>query len=252
MCGIAAPALRLANRDANLLMPLPIPTTKKWMLHLGLGAFHRAHQAWYFDCMAKEGDSTWALASGNIRPDMLQLLADLETQGGRYTLETITPAGAFNYHRIDAIGRVLPWSEDLHHIVAQGRKPETCIISFTVTEAGYFLDREGRLDLSHADLRMDLDDHGRRTIYGAVRAILHARRDRADHQRAGEAWRALRCKRRAACAVPAFSPAAGRGKDRIRLQRQGGRPAGNRSHSRCAGCGSGILFERGGMGCAGG
>jgi D-arabinitol 4-dehydrogenase len=147
------------------------------MLHLGLGAFHRAHQAWYFECMAKQGDSSWALASGNIRPDMPQLLADLEAQGGRYTLETITPAGAFNYHRIDAIDRVLPWSEDLHHIVAQGRRPETCIISFTVTEAGYFLDQEGRLDPSHADLRMDLSDGGRRTIYGAMRAILHARRE---------------------------------------------------------------------------
>jgi D-arabinitol 4-dehydrogenase len=176
MCGIADLVVDLANRDANLLMPLPIPTTKKWMLHLGLGAFHRAHQAWYFDCMAKQGDSTWALASGNIRPDMPQLLGDLEAQGGRYTLATITPAGVFNYECIDAIGTVLPWSEDLHHIVAQGRKPETCIISFTVTEAGYFLDQEGRLDLSHADLRMDLDDQGRRSIYGAMRAILHARR----------------------------------------------------------------------------
>jgi D-arabinitol 4-dehydrogenase len=177
MFGNADLAVHLANRHSNVLMPLTIPTTKKWMLHLGLGAFHRAHQAWYFDCMAKKGDSTWALASGNIRPDMSQLLADLEAQGGCYTLETITPAGEFSYHRIDAIGRVLPWSEDLHHMVAQGRKPETRIISFTVTEAGYFLDQKGRLDLSHADLRMDVADHGRRTIYGAMRAILQARRE---------------------------------------------------------------------------
>jgi D-arabinitol 4-dehydrogenase len=177
MCGIADRAVCLANRDSTLLMPLPVPTTKKWMLHLGLGAFHRAHQAWYFDCMARKGNSTWALASGNIRPDMPQLLTDLNGQGGRYTLETITPAGTFNYHRIDAIDKVLPWSEDLHDIVTQGRKPETRIISFTVTEAGYFLDQEGRLDLSHADLRMDLDSKTGRTIYGAMRAILQARRD---------------------------------------------------------------------------
>jgi D-arabinitol 4-dehydrogenase len=158
-------------------MQLTAPASKQWMLHLGLGAFHRAHQAWYLDCLAKQGDSGWALASGNIRPDMPQLLADLQAQDGRYTLETIGPDGRFSYQRIDAIGKVLPWSEDLRDIVALGRKPETRIISFTVTEAGYFLDQAHRLDLGHADLRMDLGDRGRRTIYGAMRAILAARRD---------------------------------------------------------------------------
>jgi D-arabinitol 4-dehydrogenase len=147
----------------------------KLILHLGIGAFHRAHMAWYLDRLGKSGEDGWTLASGNIRPDMPELLADLRRQGGVYTLETVTPGGVFSYQQIHAIASVLPWSPDLQDIVSFGRRPETRIISFTVTEAGYFLDAQRALDLSYADLRSDLESGSRLTIYGAIGAILRAR-----------------------------------------------------------------------------
>ncbi|HEY2187368.1 MAG TPA: mannitol dehydrogenase family protein, partial [Caldimonas sp.] len=51
----------------------------------------------------------------------------------------------------------------------------TRIISFTVTEAGYYLDAKNRLALAHPELRGDLEGAGRVTIYGAIAAILRAR-----------------------------------------------------------------------------
>lgn len=144
-------------------------------LHLGIGAFHRAHQAWYLNRLIAGGDSSWTLAGANIRNDMPQLLADLRHSGGAYTLETVTPAGEFSYERITSIGNVLTWSEGLPEVVALGRQPATRIISFTVTEAGYYLTPHHQLDLSFADLRSDVEKGTRLTIYGAISAILRAR-----------------------------------------------------------------------------
>jgi len=146
-----------------------------WILHLGMGAFHRAHEAWYLNRLMALDDNRWALASGNIRPDLNPLLAALERQGGRYTLETVTPEGQFAYEQIRAIRQVLPWSPDLRALVTMGRDAATRIISFTVTEAGYYLDAHQQLDLSVADLRSDVEDGTMRTIYGTICSILRAR-----------------------------------------------------------------------------
>jgi D-arabinitol 4-dehydrogenase len=150
------------------------------MLHLGLGSFHRAHQAVYLNELIKSGDDSWSLAGGNIRPDMAETIQALIEQGGAYTLETISPAGEHRYQRIGSIRQVIPYSADLAGLIEQGASVQTRIISFTVTEAGYYLDAANRLDLAtFADLRADLDAAraGRpgSTIYGALTAILRAR-----------------------------------------------------------------------------
>lgn len=151
------------------------------MLHLGLGSFHRAHQAVYLHRLQQTGDQSWTLVGGNIRPDMQETIATLQAQAGAYTLETISPSGVHQYERIDSIGQVIGHTPDLADLIALGAKPETKIISFTVTEAGYYLDAENRLDLAtFADLRNDLEaaraGHVGSTIYGALTAILRARK----------------------------------------------------------------------------
>ncbi len=149
------------------------------MLHLGLGSFHRAHQAVYLHELNKTGDRSWSLAGGNTRPDMAETLAALASQGGAYTLETISPAGEHRYERITSIRKIIPYSADLAGLIAEGAAPATKIISFTVTEAGYYLDAKNRLDLAFPDLAADLQaaKAGRPggTIYAALTAILRAR-----------------------------------------------------------------------------
>ncbi|MDP9971015.1 D-arabinitol 4-dehydrogenase [Variovorax paradoxus] len=153
------------------------------MLHLGLGSFHRAHQAVYLQRLIDAGDTRWSLSGANIRPDMADVVAALRAQGGRYTLETVSPAGELRYEQIEAIREVLPWEPSLAAVIARGAAPSTRIVSFTVTEAGYYLDTKGRLDLSFADLAADIERARRGdapgegvTIYGAVCAILRARK----------------------------------------------------------------------------
>lgn len=53
-------------------------------LHIGLGSFHRAHQAWYLHRLIASGDNRWRIAAGNIRNDAEQVVQALAAQGGRY------------------------------------------------------------------------------------------------------------------------------------------------------------------------
>jgi D-arabinitol 4-dehydrogenase len=150
------------------------------ILHLGLGSFHRAHQALYIHELRQRGDTEWSITGGNLRPDMLATMEALQAQGGAYTLETVTPQGERSYTRIESIQRVIPYQDDLAPLIAAGAEAATRIISFTVTEAGYYLDAKNQLDwATFADLRADLESvkAGRvgHTIYGGLVSILRAR-----------------------------------------------------------------------------
>ncbi len=151
------------------------------MLHLGLGSFHRAHQAVYLHQLRALGDTSWQIAAGHLRPDMPQTIAALQAQGGAYTLETVTPQGERSYTWIESIRQVLPYQDDLAPLVAVGAHPDTRIISFTVTEAGYYLDARHQLDwAAFPELGADLDrvrsGQAGHTIYGALVTLLRARR----------------------------------------------------------------------------
>ena len=149
------------------------------MLHLGLGSFHRAHQAVYLQNLIATGNDTWSLAGGNLRPDMADTVAALQRQGGEYTLETVAPSGVRSYERITSIRRLIPYEPSLAELISLGAAADTRIISFTVTEAGYYLDAKNNLDRNFADLASDLEKAQRgkpgQTIYGALTAILRAR-----------------------------------------------------------------------------
>lgn len=126
------------------------------ILHLGLGSFHRAHQAVYLQQLRDAGDTRWSLTSANLRPDMATVESALRSQGGRYTLETVSPADHYRYQQIQSIREVLPFEPSLASAIACGADPDTRIISFTVTEAGCYLAPQGRLDLSSPEVQADL------------------------------------------------------------------------------------------------
>lgn len=144
------------------------------ILHIGIGSFHRAHQAWYLHRLIEAGNTDWSIAASSIRSDMVPLLECLVNQGGAYTLETVTPDGHRDYEVIRSIRAIVPWTADLEALIACGAHTATRIISFTVTEAGYYLDDRHQLDRTQPDLETDLQG-GHITIYGTIRAILQRR-----------------------------------------------------------------------------
>ena len=145
------------------------------ILHIGLGSFHRAHQAAYLNRLREAGDRDWSIVGANIRNDMPDTMAALIAQRGEYTLETVTPAGARHYERIRAIREVIPFEPTHARLIERGANPATRIVSFTVTEAGYYLDTKNRLDTGQPDLTGDLEGRTCCTIYGAIAAIARER-----------------------------------------------------------------------------
>lgn len=148
------------------------------ILHIGLGSFHRAHQAVYLHALRETGERHWSIVGGNLRDDLAETMAALVDQHGEYTLETVSPAGVRHHERIRSIREVIPFDPTLARLIDVGSEATTRIVSFTVTEAGYYLDSHQRLDASHDDLRADLETGSTRTIYGALAAILRARMQR--------------------------------------------------------------------------
>lgn len=146
------------------------------ILHLGLGSFHRAHQAVYLQHLHDSGDAEWGIVGANIRNDGEALMHDLAAVGGAYTLETVSPDNVHRYQKITSIQEILPWSPDLDEALRVGADDATKIISFTVTEGGYYLDDHDKLDLEQGAMRIDVESGAMMTIYGVIAAILRHRK----------------------------------------------------------------------------
>ena len=153
---------------------MPSANASSTWLHLGAGSFHRAHQAWYLHRLREAGDTSWRLALANIRDDAAALLHDLTAQHGAYTLETVDTAGHRQYTRICSVDTVVPWDAELAVLCEIGAAPETRVISFTVTEGGYYLDQQHQLDTTQPDIAADLRGSAC-TLYGALARLLRLR-----------------------------------------------------------------------------
>ncbi len=146
------------------------------VVHLGLGAFHRAHQAAYLDAVAARGDMRWGIVGVSLRsPAVRDALAP---QDGLYTLVERDAAG--ERARIMApLKRTLVAPEAPGAVVAAMAQPSVRLVTVTVTEKGYGLARDrGELDASDPGVAADMASLGRpRTAVGFIVAALNARRD---------------------------------------------------------------------------
>lgn len=150
-------------------------------LHIGLGSFHRAHQAWYFNELLKKGESAWQFWAGNIRADVESTVQGMLKQNCQYTLETVNPKGQVQFTTISSISKVLPYEQGLSPLINAGAEITTKVISFTVTEAGYYLRSDLSLDLDNQYVHSDLNG-GVETIYGVITQVLVKRMSLAKNE----------------------------------------------------------------------
>lgn len=113
------------------------------IVHFGIGAFHRAHQAWYTDRAMDTGDRDWAICGVSLRsPDVAQ---QLNPQSGLYTLTERGAAGEAS-RLIGAVHEVLVAGPDHAKVLARITAPHCHVVMFTVTEKGYCRAADGSLD----------------------------------------------------------------------------------------------------------
>lgn len=123
------------------------------IVHLGIGAFHRAHMAVYVDDLLA-GDSSWGIVGASLRrPDTKDAL---EPQDGLYTIAVRDAAGT-HPRVIGSILKVMDANTEREELLSLMASPAIRIVSLTVTEKGYCHDpATGELDQRHPDIVHDL------------------------------------------------------------------------------------------------
>ena len=128
--------------------------TAPGILHLGLGAFHRAHQAVYTDTALGLHGGNWGIIGASLRSD--HVARQLNPQGGLYTL--CCEDGQSRQQRlIAAVQRVIVAPRDPAALTATIADPAIKVITLTITEKGYCLGADGwALDTDSEAIRYDL------------------------------------------------------------------------------------------------
>lgn len=163
-------AVRRPRYDRRALTP--------GIVHIGLGNFHRAHQAWYLHRLFEEGHcQDWAIVGAGVRPaDALQR-QKLLAQDCLTTLIELAPSGISAEVTGSMIGFVA--IEDSNGaLVQQMADPAIRIVALTVTEGGYYVNpANGSFDAEHPDILHDAaKPDSPRTAFGAILAALKLRR----------------------------------------------------------------------------
>jgi fructuronate reductase len=124
------------------------------IVHLGLGAFHKAHQAVYTDDALGERGGDWRITGVSLRS--AEPAAALTPQNGLYTVIEKSAAGT-DARVIGAIARALCLPTERQAVLDALADPATRIVSLTVTEKGYGIDRAtGGIDRAHPAIAADL------------------------------------------------------------------------------------------------
>jgi fructuronate reductase len=144
------------------------------IVHLGIGAFHRAHQAVYTDDVLAD-DSSWGIVAASLRSPATR--DALRPQGGLYTL-AVRAANGESLRVIGSVNDVMVVPEERERLLAAMASPSVRIVSLTITEKGYCHDpASGALNEAHPDIRHDLaHPHAPRTAPGLIIEALAMRR----------------------------------------------------------------------------
>lgn len=152
-----SPALRLSATSYPGAIPgTALPTYDRdkvqvGVVHFGPGAFHRAHQAFYFDQLLAT-DPRWGICAVSLKSPGVR--DALQPQDGLYTLAQLDAETTFRI--VGSIVEVLVAPEDPPSVFARLAAPATRFVTLTVTEKGYTLSAEGGLDEKHPDIVHDL------------------------------------------------------------------------------------------------
>ncbi len=165
-------------RSGTIIPTYDRAATRFGIVHIGPGAFHRAHQAFYVDTLL-HSDKRWAISALSLKSTTLR--DALAPQQGLYTLVELGAAPRARV--IGAIREQLVGPADADAAFARLTSRDARLVSLTVTEKGYCLDARNELDVSNADIAQDLrnppaaKNQGPRSTIGWIVEGLRRRRE---------------------------------------------------------------------------
>ena len=138
------------------------------IVHLGFGAFHRAHQAVYInDYMERSGDLRWGIAAVNLRASEASAFAQHNSQDQGYILKAVAPSGDVSLSQICSHVAFADWSQDQAKSEALLSLESVKMVTITVTESGYYLDQNGVLDLTDPTISSEISGGNGSSIYAS-------------------------------------------------------------------------------------
>lgn len=164
----------LPDEQRPLVDPRELRST---VLHIGLGAFHRAHQAVYTEAAAAASGAAWGIAG--VAPGSAATVEGLRAQDNLYTVTDLAPGGS-STRVIAALSEALQMGPDADRVRHLLQSPELTTVTLTITEKGYHRRGDtGGLDLNSVavanDLAASAADQNPTTVIGVIAAGLVAR-----------------------------------------------------------------------------
>lgn len=146
------------------------------VVHLGFGAFHRAHQAVYFDeYMERTHDLRWGIAAVNLRASESQAFSaaaqDNQLHEGFY-LKSFSAEGDVAIQRVRSHLLFSDWTVAPDDSEALLSLPTVHMVTITVTESGYYTDPNGKLKLDDALIAAEIAGQSKESVYAFLSAAL--------------------------------------------------------------------------------
>ncbi|EMI24278.1 mannitol dehydrogenase family protein [Rhodopirellula europaea] len=154
---------------------------KPRIVHVGVGGFHRSHEAFYTDELLRADESCdWGICGVGLRPGDEKIASILKEQDYLYTLIIRHPDGTIKNRVIGSIIDFLMGCDDPESVIEQMASPDTRIVSLTITEGGYNLDAAtGDFNWDHPDAQHDLEHPTKpKMVFGFLTEALKHRRAR--------------------------------------------------------------------------
>ncbi|KQU58123.1 mannitol dehydrogenase [Rhodococcus sp. Leaf278] len=148
------------------------------VVHFGVGAFHRAHQAVYFDRLLAAGHLDWALCGVGVLPGDRRIGEVLDAQDHLYTVVTVDPDGRREARVVGSVADFVFAPDDPQAVLDVLSSPATMIVSLTITEAGYGVnDVTGVFEPTDPAVLADLEDLTTpSSVFGFLTVALATRR----------------------------------------------------------------------------
>jgi mannitol 2-dehydrogenase len=153
---------------------------KAGIVHVGVGGFHRSHEAYYTDALMNEtGTLDWGICGIGLREGDRKIGQILRNQDYLYTLIIKHPDGKVETRVIGSIVDFMLSVDDPMAVIDKMAHEETKIVSLTITEGGYnFHPATGEFMLDHPDVQHDLaHPDSPKLVFGYLTAALKKRRD---------------------------------------------------------------------------
>ena len=154
---------------------------KAGIAHIGVGAFHRSHEAVYTDkVLHHKGNNGWGICGIGLLEKDIEICNVLSEQDGLYTLMIAGSDGNQTANVIGSIVECLYAPDNPDAVIEKLATPDIRLISLTITEGGYnFNASTGEFQMDEPLIQWDLKNPGSpRTVFGYITQALKRRRNR--------------------------------------------------------------------------